>query len=56
MHSYVILVTKMWDFIQYHPTLYPTIPPIKAVLPKKGTYIYIVNYYSKIPTVVKLGD
>ena len=39
MRSYVLLLTKMWDFIQYRPTLYPTIPPKKAVA-KKG-YLHL---------------
>jgi hypothetical protein len=43
MRSYVLLLTKMWDFIQYRPTLYPTIPP-KKLSPKKGTYIYIPRF------------
>ena len=63
MHSYVLLRTKMWDFIQIRPSLNPAIPP-KKLSPKKGTYIYICRFwyknkklpYSEIPTVVKLGD
>ena len=63
MRSNVLLCTKMWDFIQICPTLYPQSHQ-KKLSPKNvplSTYVgsgtkQEVTYYSEIPAVVKLGD
>ena len=64
MRLYVLLLTKMCDFIQYRPTLYPTIQQQKHCRQKRvptstcigsGTKQEVI-YYSEVPTVVKLGD